>query len=142
MTSVEATIRFITELLGFFLNTTRNMEVSHYIDFKEPSIVSNKEPKIVNLPNYHKEFSLIFKMRLSWSKIHMLLVTTMVISIGFESCQYSFERLIPSGTEIVRARPRAVKIVEQLFNSVRRNWMITKLIKGKTITLKIFEEVF
>lgn len=45
VTSVEATIRFITELLGFFLNTTRNMEVSHYIDFKEPSIVSNKEPK-------------------------------------------------------------------------------------------------
>ena len=62
VTSVEATIRFITELLGFFLNTTRNMEVSHYIDYKEPSIVSNKEPKIVNLPNCHKEFSLIFKM--------------------------------------------------------------------------------
>lgn len=38
------------------------MEVFYYIDFKELSIVLNKELKIVNLLNYYKEFFFIFKM--------------------------------------------------------------------------------
>lgn len=83
---VEVIIRFIIEFLGFFLNIIWNMEVFYYIDFKELSIVLNKELKIVNLLNCYKEFFFIFKMCLLWSKIYMLLVMKMVISIGFESC--------------------------------------------------------